>query len=290
MDKDGVDVHTLFANVAGAAGGSYYASQSPEEFRLAAIQAYNDYQVEEWATAHPGRFIALAQVPLWDVQLALAELQRTAKLGVQGITFALPQRYGFPHIADPYWDPLWGAAQEAGLSINLHVGSGETQGLGPLQGFAGASSRINLAFSGARAPAANGDVLSTILFSAVLERFPKLKFVFSESGLGWVPCVLELADHNWKRMGPGLLGRESNPSEMFRRQCYVNFTYEVLGVQVREVIGTDNILWQSNFPHASATWPTSQDRIQQGMAGLSPEERRKLLVDSAVTVFNLDPN
>ena len=106
MAQDGVDVHTFFGNVAGIAGNFLSNPAFDEEFRVEAIRAYNDYQVEEWAAPYPGRFITLANLPMWDVGKAVAEVQRAKKLGMKGISFAFPQQYGYPHIADGYWDPL----------------------------------------------------------------------------------------------------------------------------------------------------------------------------------------
>ena len=105
MDRDGVDVHTFFANVAGVAGHGFSSNEYDEAFRLEAIQAYNDYQIEEWAEPHPGRFITLAAVPMWDAAKAVAEARRMHKRGVKGITFAFPQQFGYPHLADPYVQP-----------------------------------------------------------------------------------------------------------------------------------------------------------------------------------------
>src|SRR5262249_42669205 len=130
MDEDGVDAHTFFGNISGVAGNTFSNAAFDPEFRLEAIRAFNDYQIEEYAEPFPGRFITLAIAPLWDVNVAVGEVERMRKRGVKGISFAFPQQFGYPHIADPYWDPLWAMAQETGLSINLHIGSGGSQGVG----------------------------------------------------------------------------------------------------------------------------------------------------------------
>ena len=290
MDRDGVDVHAFFANIAGSAGGTFNAPKYPEQFRLECIQAFNDHQIEDWATPYPGRFITLAQIPLWDVKLAVAELRRTAKLGIKAITYALPQQFGYPHIADPVWDPFWDAAQETNLSINLHLGSGGSQGLGANLIFEGLPPMFHLSVGGTNAAAANSQLMATVLFSGILDRFPRLKFVSSESGLGWAPYVLENADYQWAQMNLSREGMALSPTDYFHRQCYINFWYEILTDLMQESIGIDSIMWLSDFPHPTSTWPNSREYLDKSLVHVTPEERRRILVDTPARVFNLDPS
>ncbi len=287
MDQDGVDTHTLFGNIAGVAGGTFSNPKFEEEFRLEAIRAFNDLQIEAYGRAFPGRFITLAILPLWDAAAAVAEVERTRAKGIHGVSFAFPQQFGYPHISDPHWDPLWRVCQETGLSVNLHIGSGGSMGMGASNDFAGHSEMRWLAEASTRAISANTQVMSTILFSGILERFPALKIVSSESGLGWVPYLLETADHQWERQKLWREGMSIKPSEYFHRQCYVNFWYERVGIENRHHIGVDNILWESDFPHPTCSWPNSQEFIEHSLAGVPEDERRKILVDNAVRVFNL---
>lgn len=287
MDRDGVDAHTFFGNIAGVAGGTFSNPRYEEQFRLEAIRAFNDLQIEVYDRPFPGRFITLAIVPLWDAAAAVAEVERTRALGIHGISFAFPQQFGYPHIADPHWDPLWRVCQETGLSVNLHIGSGGSMGMGPSNDFTGHSEMRWLAEASTRAISANTQVMSTILFSGILERFPSLKIVSSESGLGWVPYLLETADHQWERQKLFREGMSIKPSEYFHRQCYVNFWYERVGIENRHHIGVDNIMWESDFPHPTCTWPNSQEFIKHSLEGVPQDEQRKILVDNAVRVFNL---
>ncbi len=287
MDRDGVDVHTFFGNVAGVAGATFSDPAFEEEYRLEAIRAFNDFQIEAYAKPFPGRFITLALVPLWDVDAAVAEVLRTRALGINGISFAFPQQFGYPHFSDTYWNPLWSTCQETSLSVNLHIGSGGSMGLKGAR-YEGYSPMRNLAEMSTRSISANTMVMSTVLFSGVLERFPTLKVVSSESGLGWVPYLLETADHQWERQKLWREGMSVKPSEYFHRQCYVNFWFERIGIENRHHIGVDNIMWESDFPHPTCTWPDSQTFIERSLEGVPEAERHKILVDNAVRVYNLD--
>ncbi len=289
MEQDGVDVHTFFGNIAGAAGHTFSSPSYPDkDFCLDAIRAFNDYQIEEWAAAYPGRFITLGVVPMWDVDLAVAELKRTQKLGIHGLSFAFPQQYGYPHICEPYWHPLWDTAQESGLSINLHIGAGGTMGWGKST-YEGQHPDLQLAEASANTTTSNTAVMNTMLFSGILDRFPRLKLVSSESGLGWVPYVLELADHQFEQQRLWERGFTLKPSEYFHRQCHVNFWFEITGIALRHKIGIDNIMWESDYPHPTTTWPDSRHYIERALKDVPEDERRKILVENAVRVFNLTP-
>ena len=229
MEADGVDVHTFFSNISGVAGNTFSNPEFEEEYRIEAIRAYNDYQVEEWSTPYPGRFITLTQVPMWDVNLAVEEAYRGKRMGMNGLTFAFPQQFGYPHIADPYWDPLWAAAQETGLSVNLHIGSGGSMGITDTGRWEGQHRLFGSAEGSVKTISANIQVMSTILFSNILERFPGVKFVSSESGIGWVPYLLEVSDHQHQQQALARIGMPLKPSEYFHRQCYVNFWFEENG-------------------------------------------------------------
>jgi predicted TIM-barrel fold metal-dependent hydrolase len=287
MDEDGVDVHTFFGNISGVAGNTFSDPAFDEDYRLDAIRAYNDYQIEEWATPYPGRFITLCNLPMWDVDRAVAELQRTARLGIKGVAFAFPEQWGYPSIDDAYWYPLWAAAQDAELSINFHVGSGASMGLAKLKPLTTSSPMIFLSLVSTRAITANVEVMTTILFSGILEKFPRLQVVSSESGIGWVPYLLEVADHQWEAQDLRNHGMRMRPSEYFHRQCYVNFWFEELGPSLRHLIGLDNIMWESDFPHGTGTYPHSREKIEKATRDWTEAERRRVLVETPRRLYHL---
>jgi len=288
MDEDGVDVQTFFGNIAGVAGNTFSNPDFEEDFRLDCIRAYNDFQIDDWATPYPGRFITLAVLPMWDVDKAVAELQRMAKRGAKGISFSFPEQWGYASVADPYWHPLWAAAQDANLSINFHVGSGAGMGLKKMPKFAVQGSMVSVAIVSTLAISANVEVMTTLLFSGILNKFPRLKIVSSESGVGWVPYLLTLADHQWEAQDLKNHGMRERPSELFHRQCYVNFWYEEITPALRDAVGLDNLLWESDFPHGTGTYPKSRQYIANSMKdGWTEAQKKQVLVDNAVKLFNL---
>jgi predicted TIM-barrel fold metal-dependent hydrolase len=288
MDRDGVDVHAFFGNVSGIAGNTFSDPAYPdEEFREACIRAYNDYQIDEFAEPFPGRFITLAQLPMWSAERAVAEAKRMAERGVKGITFAFPHQFGYPHISDRHWDPLWAFAREANLSVNFHIGSGASMGIA-LESLSRSAPSFANAEGSTKAVSANVQVMTVLLFSGIMQRFPELKIVSSESGVGWVPYLLEAADHHWDHANCAKDGMPHPPSEYFRRQCYVNFWFESAGIKMmRDHVSLDNVMFGSDYPHPTGTWPSTRECVARSVEGLTPEERRKVMVENAVRVFNL---
>lgn len=287
MEQDGVDVHTFFGHF--SRGATFSNPVFPDtDFRLDCIRAYNDFQFEAYADPCPGRFITLAILPLWDVEAAVAEARRMAKRGVSGFSFAFPEQFGHPHIANPYWDPLWAVAQETDLSINFHIGSGASMGIRYAAGYKGLDPMVKLADDTTQSVAANTQVMSTLLFAGFLERFPKLKIVSAESGVGWVPYLLDVADHQWEAQKLWKTGMLIKPSDYFHRQCYVNFWFEKIGSEMKERVGVDNIMWLSDFPHPTTTWPSSKKYLDNSLTVLTPEEQYKVKVGNAVKLYQLE--
>jgi uncharacterized protein len=285
MDRDGVDVHTFHANIGSVQ--TFNQPDMPEEYRLEALRACNAIQIEDYLEPFPGRFIALAVVPLWDPAKAVAELQWGVARGMRGVTFAFPQQFGYPDICDPAWDVLWAALQEANLPLHLHIGSGGSMGLGAQVWKGHIEPMRRLSETSVKAISANTSVASTLLFSGIFERFPGLKVMFAESGVGWIPYLLAVADHQWERQRMFKHGMPRPPSELFAEHCYANFWFEHVGDELRRSPGLGNITWLSDFPHPTSTYPTSWDYIEKSLVDCTREERQTILVDTARRLYGL---
>jgi predicted TIM-barrel fold metal-dependent hydrolase len=284
MDADGVAAEVLFPQAAGFGGGPFVSTEGDPALRLACIRAYNDYLAEEWAGVSP-RFVAQCLAPIWDVQLAIAEVKRAHARGHRALVWtAAPQTFGLIHFNDRYWDPLWAELQERSMPVCLHIGSAR----GGAEPWSGYGPMKSLSLVSINAITSNVHVMANLLYSGVLERFPRLRFVSVESGLGWVPYLLETADHQYEAQQLWKEGVLIRPSESFRRQCYVNFWFESTGIELRHRIGIENILWEADFPHPTSTYPQSRKRIRECLAGVPAGEQRLLLQDNAARVFAID--
>jgi uncharacterized protein len=182
----------LFPNTAGVGGEAFMMRMDPE-LQKDCVRAYNDYLAEEFYDVAPQRFITLAELPLATVESAVAELKHASNRGHRGfLMIGATEQYRLPAFADRYWDPLWSTAQDLEMPVHFHnVAGAKRLNLGTEPG---ASDMKILALGSANSFALSSQMFANLLLSGVLERFPKLTFVGAESGIGWVPYVLEACD------------------------------------------------------------------------------------------------
>jgi predicted TIM-barrel fold metal-dependent hydrolase len=286
MDADGVDASVLYPTVAGLAGETF-GKLNDAQLELACVQAYNDWLLEEWASASP-RFIPQCLVPLAPIEAAVAEIRRAVGKGHRGVIFpATPMLLrDVPHINEPVYDPVWAVCQELDVPVCFHSGSSNRLEY-PL--YSELAAPLREALSVVNRPLATISVFSNVLYSHILLRHPGLKVVFADSSLGWGAYELELADHEFERQRLHEEPGEVRPSELFRRQCYLTGSYDQAGLGVRAYIGVDNMLWETNFPQASSTWPRSWDYISSSFGKLNvPEaEQSKILAGNATQLYKL---
>jgi predicted TIM-barrel fold metal-dependent hydrolase len=289
MDQWGIESAVLFPNATGFSLEPFLKHRN-SEIAAAHISAYNDFLVEEWVGVAPGRFIPMAAVTYWDVPGAVKEIERIADMGFGGIvTTGMPQAHGQPFLRDGHWDPMWTAAQEAGLPIAFHVGNGDVSTHKPADLVSAESDEITMARVSTNIYFDNACQTTDLLLSGVLVRFPRLKFVISESGIGWVPFVLENCDSRFKKRRimelDGML-----PSELFRRQISVNFFFEHLDPFYVDRIGADTILFQTDFPHPNGFYEDgSEDFVNEALepavGAVDQATRRKVLWENSAKLF-----
>ena len=283
MDEDGVDGQTFFPNIAGITNGTFQKIGT-EDYRLACIRAYNDWQAEEWYSFSQ-RFIPQCIFPLWDVDQAVAEVARCHEMGHRGIIGnPAPEVMGFPHLNEAHWDPLWATCEDLGMVVSFHVGGGA-----PVEPWSGYTQNQAISVRSCRVIAGNSLFMANLLYSGILERFPRLKVFSAESGIGWIPYLLETADHQYEAQKLWREGQPTKPSELFHRQCYASFWYERVALRIRDAIGLSNIVWEGDFPHRTCTYPESWKYIDGSLEGISDTEKRTMLVDNAVSLFDLSP-
>jgi len=249
------------------------------------VQAYNDWLIEEWAGASK-RFIPQCIVPIFPAEATVNEIKRAAAKGHKGVVFpSVPMMLReVPHINEPEYDPIWATCQDLDIPVCFHAGATRAIQFPPYQGF---SPELAAAMEAITRPVSSVLVVANFLYSRILFRFPKLKVVFAETSLAWGAYELELADHQFERQRLYTEGYDMKPSELFRRQCYLTGWFDSTGLRTRHFMGLDNLLWSTNFPQATSTWPTSHEVIGRCFEGLPEQERRQVLTDNAAKLYKL---
>ena len=193
MDEVGIWAQVLYPNVAGF-GSQRFLNIRDDDLKLVCVRAYNDF-LRDWASADARRLLTIMTMPFWDIDEAVKEVERNVDKGHRGILFTgEPHRFGLPYLGEAHWDPLWSIAQEARLPIHFHIGSGEmTSSFGP-ERIARYGTAATYAYTSVEMFLKNGLQCADLITSGVLPRFPDLDFVSVESGIGWIPFVLEAAD------------------------------------------------------------------------------------------------
>ncbi len=256
------------------------------DLSLALVRAYNDWHIDEWCGAYPGRFIPMAVPAIWDAELSAAEVRRVAAKGCHSLSFTEnPAALGYPSFHDDYWDPLWRALCDCGTVLSIHLGS---------------SGRLSI-------PAVDSppDVMITLqpmniqsaaadlLWSRVLKEYPSLRIALSEGGTGWIPYFLDRVDRTFAMHRAWTLqdfgGRL--PSEVFRQHFLTCFISDPVGVELRERIGIDNMAWEADYPHSDSMWPGAPEELGAvfNQSGVPRSDVDKITHENAMRWYSFDP-
>ena len=279
MDLDGVQAAICYPSFPGFAGKVFLQGKD-RELGLHCVRAFNDFMIDEWCAAAPERFIPVVMLPLWDVQACVAELHRTVAKGAKAITFSEnPVPLGLPSFHTDHWDPLFAAAEEAGIPLCMHFGtSGQAPTTAPDAPFA-----VTITLFGCNSMFAAAD----LMFSPVFHKFPRLKVALAEGGVGWVPYLLERADYVWDRHRYYQnVNQDMKPSEIFRRNLWGCFIDDVHGLQSRHVIGIDRLTWECDYPHSDSNWPNSRKRAVEVFADVPDDEVQQIVEWNSRTLFD----
>ncbi len=283
MDAAGVDYSVLYPTVAGLAGEAFGRLHDPELER-SCVEAYNNWLVEEWA-AVSDRFIPQCIVPIWPPEATVREIRRAVAMGHRGVVFpSVPMDLRqVPHISGPEYDVVWATCEELGVPLCFHAGASPGLQYQPRPGLASAMAD---ALDAVTRPVSSVFVIGHISFSGLLLRHPGLRVILAESALGWGVLYMEKADHEFRQDGLAREGYELKPSEMFHRQCYFTSWFDEVAPFIPHV-GVDKILWSTNFPLATSTWPRTRDTINRCFEGVSTEDREQVLWNNAATLYRI---
>jgi len=264
-------------------GQTFYECED-RDLGLACVVAYNDWMVEEWCGPSGGVNIPLCIMPLWDVELAVAEIQRNADRGVRAFCFSeLPHHLKLPTIHSGKWDPVFGVCNDMGVTLCMHIGSSSTNPAASPDSPGGVGG--TLAFNNSMAS------LADWLFSGKLIQFPKLKLAYSEGQIGWIPYALERADTVWDKHEAWQKSKAripEPPSSYYYGRIFGCFTADYHGLHSLSEVGEDNICFETDYPHTDTTWPNSKEYIEKMLADFDDDVAYKVLRGNAINMLELD--
>ena len=279
MDIDQVEAEVLYTDV--EVGTGYY--NMADGGRLAAFQAFNNAALG-FAARDPKRLLPVYIIPIADVEESVGEAERLAKAGAKAFMLPLyPTDLGLPPYFDKCYDPLWSVIQEAGIPISQHVGANDAlwrifqYDNTPAQGIFQSLPPIFMA-----------EVLANWIVGGVFERFPGLKVVLVEAGLGWIPFFIGRLDNMKKRHGWDHYGMlKEKPSFYWHQNMFATFEEDTFGVDQRHRLGVENLMWASDYPHPDSTWPDSQKVLETHFSDVRIEEARLMIGGNAARIYGL---
>jgi uncharacterized protein len=278
MDLDGVSVEVVYSE----ASGFRYLGDMKEGIAEAAC-AFNQ-ALGEFASADPQRLVMSYQIQVNDIDAAVGEVQRVAAEGGRSLQLPVfPSELGLPDYFARRYDRLWSAIQDTGLPICCHIGLNTqlddlfVRDPTPSKGIMPSMTELSTA-----------EALGMWILTGTLERFPGLKLVFVEPGLGWVPWWLNLVDDQVLRQGYRFPDIKELPSFYFHRNIWLTYIYEPESIRLlRHHIGVDKIMWSTDYPHAITSWPNSQKLAEESLHELPADEREAILSGNATRVWRL---
>ncbi len=316
LDEVGIWAQILYPNGIGFSSNHVFAIED-EAQRLLVLQTYNDFLVET-QEASGGRLLPQAMLPFWDMDLTVREMTRMLEVGITGFTISdKPEMIGLPELPEPFFTPMWDLFGESGAVANFHIGSGSRREdveaarasstapkgdlppqapgrpiptvapttwrtFGPQRGFAAMASQMYMS---------NVRIIVNLCMSDLFDRHPKLKIVSAESGIGWIPFILEAMEFQLDEMVslPEEVGHQQRrPTEYFRDHLSVMFWFEQNAPQkLIEDVGVGNVLIETDIPHPTCLFPEPRRHFSAVLGELEPETRRRVLQDNAAELYGI---
>jgi predicted TIM-barrel fold metal-dependent hydrolase len=255
------------------------------DVNLVMIRAYNDWHVDEWCGAYPGRFIPCGILPLFDSELAAAEVHRLAAKGCHAVTYSEnPAALKLPSIHTAYWDPLFAACADEGTVLCLHVGSSSRSAATSPD----APPSVPMSLSSVMSIYSLGD----LLWADFWWRFPGLRFALTEGDIGWIPYFLQRAEHIQARHSGWTAHKFPDgygPADVFLERVLCCFINDRVGVKLLDELNVDNVCWESDYPHSDSTWPNAPEALAPLIADLPDDVVAKITHGNAMRHFRFDP-
>lgn len=286
MDANGVFASMNFPTFPGFAG-THLAKMPDRELTRITVSAYNDWLIDDWAAAAPGRLLPMTIIPFFDIEASVAEIHRVAAKGCLAVTLPeTPYGLDLPDYGSGHWDPVFAALCDTGMAACLHIGG--SFGLFRRPQSSSIDDLIILA------PQLTAVTCNDIMLSGLLRKFPDLRIALSEGGIGWIPFFLDrfdrhLTNQSWTHFDK--LPKGKTPTEVFRENFLACFITDPSALALRDRIGIETIAWECDYPHSDSTWPESPESALKEFVdvGCTDDEISKITWENAARFFRFDP-
>ena len=318
-DEMGIYGQILYPNGVGFASNHVFSIQDLEQRKMV-LEIYNDFFVDVQDEGN-GRLFPQAMLPIWDIEFTVAEMTRLLDKGITGFTLSdKPEMVGLPELWEPYFEPMWDLFNESGAVANFHIGAGMSRAeMEDIRGSRDRQAKVGgLTESAdlprpipARAPTywstfghqrrlaihatqmymSNVRIITNLCMSNLFDRHPKLKIVSAESGIGWIPFILEALEYQYDEMvteSDEVAHAQRRPSEYFRDHLYVMFWFEQSApAKLIEDVGVNNVLIETDVPHPTCLYPSTREHFTRVLADVDPVVRRRVLQDNAAELYGI---
>ena len=277
MEMDGVDAEVIYGIL-----GSASRMKDPEA-AIVMFRVYNDW-LKGFCSHYPDRQIGLACLPYGDIDAAVEEIYRCAKMGLKGLELSCS--WDMDPMWHPCWEPLWKAVNDVELPLHFHtfpttdpkareMAEGQVRRAAMFTGVTGFQMGLV-------------NILAAMMGAGVFERYPNVRVAFGESGIGWIPYALDRMDFEYEDRFRDLMPMK--PSEYWKRQCRATFQYDVIGPMLlnrNDLMTEDTLMWGSDYPHTDGIWPESDKYIAEQFEGLTAAQIKKITCTNAIEFYGL---
>lgn len=294
QDLDGVEAEVIYgilgisaaygAQSAWSSSGNSLVVDNPvmnTEALAMVYEIYNEWISEFCATA-PHRFTGIACISGTSPEIAAKQIRRASDIGLRGAELDVSSVIEPIYHQD--WNLVWATAAECNMPISFH-----TLGLPwrqPKQSDWETYRSVRTGLLYTLLQLSGAEFLASIIFSGACDRYPNFKFVLAECGVGWIPYVLHRMDHEYDNFSSDI-GLSMKPSEYWARQGYSTFQDEALSEEIIGIVGIDNIIWGSDYPHPDGVWPDSRAIIERNLNHLGEDVLSKLLFHNAERLYRI---
>ena len=292
LDEDGIVTALLF-------GGGPLGTTNNDLF-IASFSAYNKW-LADFCAYDPKRFVGVGYVPMQDVDIAIKMMRDFVARGLKAVNIpAFPMAKvsasaganamdaqtraltgdmdGERSYADPEFDPFWKAACDLGIPVTIHLGGRPVRFTEPKYFL---SDLLMSKFG-------MGEPIAIMIYGGVFQRFPDLKLVSVESGVGWFAFAANYMDETWEKQRHWVNSvLDKAPSHFWEKNIYGSFIHDRAGILMRDLPGAGNIMWSSDYPHSETTFPHSMDKIEELFAGVPEADKAMIIGGRAKALFNL---